>query len=137
MSKSSDAPLVYAKVLKINLPTFNSNVSKVLHYNQALLDMLDDWEDIEEDLQQDMPNIFVLMALAYLPYDELKKFGENAVRQITYKAFSIPRCNISRLVSALHASIKDTSVPRHFAFLKCLSDRYVNTLREQLALTDC
>ena len=34
-SKSSDASLVYAKVLDAMLPTFNENVALVLHYNQA------------------------------------------------------------------------------------------------------
>src|SRR5262245_41394204 len=32
LSKSSDAPLVYAKVLDAKLPSFNENVSLVLHY---------------------------------------------------------------------------------------------------------
>jgi hypothetical protein len=63
LSKSSDASLVYAKVLDAKLPSFNENVTLVLHYNQALLDILDDWEDIEDDVQEDMPNIFVMAAV--------------------------------------------------------------------------
>ena len=61
LSKSSDALLVYAKVLDAKLPSFNENVALVLHYNQALLDIQDDWEDIEDDVQEDMPNIFVMV----------------------------------------------------------------------------
>ena len=60
LSKSSDASLVYAKVLDVKLPSFNENVALVLHYNQALLDIQDDWEDIEDDVQEDLPNIFVM-----------------------------------------------------------------------------
>lgn len=45
LSKSSDASLVYAKVLDAKLPSFNENVALILHYNQALLDIQDDWED--------------------------------------------------------------------------------------------
>ena len=63
LSKSSDASLVYARVLDAKLPSFNENVALVLHYNQALLDILDDWEDIEDDVQEDMPNIFVMALL--------------------------------------------------------------------------
>jgi hypothetical protein len=54
LSKSSDASLVYSKVLDAKLPSFNENVALVLHYNQALLDILDDWEDIEDDVQEDI-----------------------------------------------------------------------------------
>ena len=60
LSKSSDASLVYAKVLDAKLPSFNENVTLVLHNNQALLDIQDDWEDIEDDVQEDMPNIFIM-----------------------------------------------------------------------------
>ena len=61
LSKSSDASIVYAKVLDAKLPSFNENVALVLHYNQALLDIHDDWEDIADDVQEDMPNIFVMV----------------------------------------------------------------------------
>lgn len=70
--KSSDASLIYARVLDAKLPSFSENVSLVLHYNQALLDLIDDWEDIEEDIQEDMPNAFVMAAIENVPYKELK-----------------------------------------------------------------
>src|SRR4029079_6316524 len=73
LSKSSDASLVYARVLDAKLPSFNENVALVLHYNQALLDILDDWEDIEEDVRDDMPNIFVMAALDNIGYNRIKK----------------------------------------------------------------
>ena len=65
--KSSDASLIYARVLDAKLPSFSENVSLVLHYNQALLDLIDDWEDIEEDIQEDMPNAFVMAAIENVP----------------------------------------------------------------------
>ena len=60
LSKSSDASIVYARVLDAKLPSFSENVSLVLHYNQAFLDIQDDWEDIEDDVKEDMPNVFVM-----------------------------------------------------------------------------
>jgi len=58
--KSSDSSIIYARVLDAKLPSFTENVSLVLHYKQAFLDLLDDWEDIEEDVKEDMPNVFVM-----------------------------------------------------------------------------
>ncbi|MDW0192392.1 MAG: hypothetical protein QOC37_10730, partial [Nitrososphaeraceae archaeon] len=73
--KSSDASLIYARVLDAKLPSFSENVSLVLHYNQALLDLIDDWEDIEEDIQEDMPNAFVMAAIDNVPYNTIKKYN--------------------------------------------------------------
>ena len=73
--KSSDASLIYARVLDAKLPSFSENVSLVLHYNQALLDLIDDWEDIEEDIQEDMPNAFVMAAIDNVPYKIIKKYN--------------------------------------------------------------
>ena len=73
--KSSDASLIYARVLDATLPSFSENVSLILHYNQALLDLKDDWEDIEEDIQEDMPNAFVMAAIENVPYKELKNIA--------------------------------------------------------------
>src|SRR5207248_2048230 len=39
--KSSDASIIYAKVLDEKLPSFSENVSLVLHYNQAFFDIQD------------------------------------------------------------------------------------------------
>jgi hypothetical protein len=57
LSKSSDASIIYARVLDAMLPSFNENISLILHYNQAFLDIQDDWEDIEDDVKEDMPNV--------------------------------------------------------------------------------
>src|SRR6188472_370270 len=96
--KSSDAPLIYARVLDANLPSFNENVSLVLHYNQAFLDILDDWEDIEEDVQEDMPNVFVMAALEDIPYNRLKKCGNENIRRIILERSNSTFASIVRLV---------------------------------------
>jgi hypothetical protein len=132
LSKSSDASLVYAKVLDAKLPSFNENVASVLHYNQALLDIQDDWEDIEDDVQEDMPNIFVMAAVDSIPYNRIKKSRRDIIREVVLTATNSSRGPISRLVDELHASSKNTSIPENFAFLKSLSDRYADTLKRKI-----
>ena len=127
LSKSSDASLVYAKVLDAKLPSFNENVALVLHYNQALLDIQDDWEDIEEDVRKDMPNIFVMAAVDNIPYNRIKKSRHGIVRKVVLSGINLSE--VSRLVNDLQASSKSVSIPEEFAFLKFLSDRYADTLR--------
>jgi len=134
LSKSSDASLVYSKVLDAKLPTFNENVSLVLHYNQALLDILDDWEDIEDDVQEDMPNIFVVAAVDNIPYNRIKKSRHDLIKEVVLSATNSSRGPISRLVNELHASSKSISIPEKFAFLKSLSDRYADTLRRKIVV---
>ena len=132
LSKSSDASLVYSKVLDAKLPTFNENVALVLHYNQALLDILDDWEDIEDDVQEDMPNIFVMAAVDNIPYNRIKKSRQDMIRKIVLSATNSSGGSVSRLVNELHASSKSVSIPENFSFLKSLSDRYADTLRRKI-----
>ena len=127
--KSSDAPLIYARVLDANLPSFNENVSLVLHYNQAFLDILDDWEDIEEDVQEDMPNVFVMAALEDIPYNRLKKCGNENIRRIILERSNSTFASIVRLVNDYQSSIRNISIPNNLVFLKSLSDRYAETLR--------
>jgi hypothetical protein len=132
LAKSSDASIVYSKVLDAKLPSFNENVALVLHYNQALLDIQDDWEDIEDDLQEDMPNIFVMVAVDSIPYNRIKKSRRDIIREVVLTATNSSRGPISRLVDELHASSKNTSIPENFAFLKSLSDRYADTLKRKI-----
>jgi hypothetical protein len=133
LSKSSDASLVYSKVLDAKLPSFNENVALVLHYNQALLDIQDDWEDIEDDIQEDMPNIFVMAAVDNIAYNRIKKSGHDIVRKVVLSAANSSRGPVSRLVNELHASIKGVSIPENFSFLKVLSDCYADTLRTKIS----
>jgi hypothetical protein len=129
LSKSSDASLVYAKVLDAKLPSFNENVALVLHYNQALLDIQDDWEDIEDDVQEDLPNIFVMAAVENIPYNRIKKSKRDIIRNVVLSTTNSSEGPASRLVNELQASSKSVSIPEEFAFLKFLSDCYADTLR--------
>ncbi|MFL6382804.1 MAG: hypothetical protein ACJ72S_16180 [Nitrososphaeraceae archaeon] len=133
LSKSSDAPLVYAKVLDGKLPSFNENVALVLHYNQALLDIQDDWEDIEDDVQEDMPNIFVMAAVDKVPYNRIKKSRPDIIRKVVLGGTNSSGGPVSRLVNELQTSSKMVSIPENFAFLKFLSDRYADTLRRKIS----
>ena len=131
LSKSSDAPLVYAKVLDAKLPSFNENVALILHYNQALLDIQDDWEDIEDDIRQDMPNLFVMAAVNNIPYNRIKKSDHDAIRKFVLNETTTGL--IVRLIDELQASGKSISIPDNFAFLKFLSECYGNNLRRELS----
>jgi hypothetical protein len=140
LSKSSDASLVYAKVLDAKLPSFNENVALVLHYNQALLDIQDDWEDIEDDVQENMPNIFVMAAVDdNIPYYRIKKSRQDMTRKAVLSGANSSGGEgegggpIIRLVNELQSSSKSVSIPENFAFLKSLSDRYADTLRRKIS----
>ncbi|MPZ06774.1 MAG: hypothetical protein GEU26_10255 [Nitrososphaeraceae archaeon] len=127
--KSSDAPIVYSRVLDAKLPSFTENVSLVLHYNQALLDLQDDWEDIEEDVQADMPNVFVMAAVQDVSYNSIKSSTNDRIRNIVLKRSDSSKASIIRLVNEYQSSIRNICIPNNLAFLKSLSDHYADTLR--------
>jgi len=127
--KSSDASIVYAKVLNAKLPSFNENVSLVLHYNQALLDLLDDWQDIEEDVQEDMPNVFVMASLGVVPYSKIKKSNRHSVRNIILDALDKSDVSVFRLVNEYQASVKNIWVPGKFGFLRVITNYHADTLK--------
>jgi hypothetical protein len=131
LAKASDAPLVYARVLDTKLPSFNENVSLILHYNQALLDILDDWEDIEEDARQDMPNIFIMAASASIAYDKIRKCELDSTRDMVLSETNSIE-PIDRLVRDYQAAINNVSLPKNFSFLKFLSERYLEVLRSKM-----
>jgi len=131
--KSSDASLIYARVLDAKLPSFNENVSLVLHYNQALLDLIDDWEDIEEDIQEDMPNVFVMAAIENVPYKIIKNSNDARIRTIILDSLDSSRSSIIRLVNEYHVSIKSISIPANLVFLKLLFNHHADTLREVIS----
>jgi hypothetical protein len=136
LSKSSDASLVYSKVLDAMLPTFNENVSLVLHYNQALLDIQDDWEDIENDIQVDMPNIFVMAAVSFIPYNKIKESSPDIIRKVVLSRTSSSEGTVGKLVREINELSKDVPVPNSFRFLKSLSSRYADTLRRTIFTTN-
>lgn len=132
--KSSDASLIYARVLDAKLPSFSENVSLVLHYNQALLDLIDDWEDIEEDIQEDMPNAFVMAAIENVPYNAIKKCNVTNIRDTILDSLESSNSPIMRLVDEYHASIRNISIPSNLVFIKLVSDHHADTLRKTISL---
>jgi len=131
--KSSDASLIYARVLDAKLPSFSENVSLVLHYNQALLDLIDDWEDIEEDIQEDMPNVFVMAATENVPYNAIKKGNVTNIRGTILNSLESSKSPIIRLVDEYYASIKKLSIPSNLVFIKLLSHHHAETLRQMIS----
>ena len=136
LSKSSDASLVYSRVLDALLPTFNENVAMVFHYNQALLDIQDDWEDIENDIRGNMPNIFVMTAVNYVPYHKIKDSSPEMIRKIVLSGINSSGGPIGQLVREIHDLSKSVPVPNSFGFLKSLSSRYAETLRRTIFATN-
>ena len=126
--KSSDASIVYARVLDAKLPSFNENVALVLHYNQALLDLQDDWEDIEDDVQEDMPNAFVMAAVQDISYDKIKSSTYERIRNVVLDRSDSRASNIG-LVNEYQTSIRNICIPDNLVFLKSLSDHFADTLR--------
>jgi hypothetical protein len=131
--KSSDASLIYSRVLDAKLPSFSQNVSLILHYNQALLDLLDDWEDLEEDIQENMPNAFVMAAIENVPYNEIKKCDVTNIRCTILKSLESSNSSIMRLVDEYHASIRNISIPGNLVFVKLVSDHHANSLRQAIS----
>ena len=131
--KSSDASLIYARVLDTKLPSFSENVSLVLHYNQALLDLMDDWEDIEEDIKEDMPNVFVMAAIENVPYKIIKKYNVTKQRNAILNSLESSKSPIIRLVDEYYASIRNISIPSNLVFIKLLSHHHAETLRQAIS----
>ena len=130
--KSSDASIIYAKVLDDNLPSFTENVSLILHYNQAFFDIKDDWEDIEDDVQEDMPNVFVMAAVEDTPYQRIKNSSHERIRNIIVDGSDSSRASVIRLVNEYESSIRNISIPNNLLFLKSLSYYHVESLREMI-----
>jgi hypothetical protein len=133
ISKSSDASTIYARVLDAKLPSFNENVSLVLHYNQALLDLMDDWHDVAEDVQGEMPNVFVMSVLEKVPYNVLRKFGITRLRNIIRNSLHSLESPIIRLIDEYHGSIKKISIPSNLEFIKLVSDHHANSLSRAIS----
>lgn len=133
LSKASDAPIVYSRVLDAKIPSFTENVSIVLHYNQALLDLQDDWEDIEEDIQADMPNVFVMAAVQDVSYNSIRHSNNDRIRNVVLERSVSSTASIIRLVNEYQESIRNICIPAKLAFLKSLSDHYADTLRGRIS----
>jgi hypothetical protein len=99
-----------------------------------LLDLIDDWEDIEEDIQGDMPNAFVMAAIEKVPYNAIKKDSVTKIRDTILNSLESLNSPIMRLVDEYHTSIRNISIPSNLVFIKLVSDHHSDTLRKAISL---
>jgi len=132
--KSSDAALIYAPLLESMMPEFTHNALAVIHYNQALQDIEDDLDDLQEDLRDQMPNVFVLGAMGK---ERTKQRFSELRRQVlnrTSSAILDSSANAILLLVNEHAAcIEGITLPSQFEFLKDLSRHYAGRIRSKLA----
>lgn len=130
--KSSDAAIIYAPLLEGLLTGFEKNASLIMHYNQALQDIEDDLDDIQEDLRDQMPNIFILASVGrddFTSYTKLQRHKTNGS-----KAAIIERATstILGIVDMYLSAIDGIEVPESLKFLKHLSRHYARRIRNKL-----
>jgi hypothetical protein len=129
--KSSDAPIIYSRVLDNELPNFNPNIAVIIHYNQALQDIQDDLEDIEEDLHDMMPNVFILAATEHTLLSKIQKDPSHA-RKLIVLSGAVD--SVLSIVEQYNKLAKDVQVPESYAFLKHLSKDYTDRLLRTLGM---
>ncbi|MGI0012656.1 MAG: hypothetical protein ACREBU_04320 [Nitrososphaera sp.] len=127
--KSSDTPLLYCTILDSHLETFNPNVAMVFHYNQGLIDILDDYYDIEEDLRTRMPNIFILAASDNFQFSQLELDVENARRTIMGKE---TKDRIISLVDWLAGRLEEVALPSEYAYLRHITADHIHKLKSMI-----
>jgi hypothetical protein len=129
MFKSSDAPTIYARIIDSEVETFNPNVSLVLHYNQALQDIQDDFDDLEEDLREEMPNIFILAATKHIAFEKLRKYPDE-IRNAVVESGAVNE--ILSIISDCREAAQNINLPPAYTFLKSLTQTYADTLIDTL-----
>ena len=130
MFKSSDAPTIYGRVLDSELGNYNPNVSLILHYNQALQDIQDDLDDLEEDLYDKLPNIFILGAVDSIPFSTLAENPESINEAIVIRSNSLDK--ILNLVREYENSAEGIALPSQYMFLKYLAHGYAERVYESI-----
>ncbi len=131
--KSSDAALIYAPLLEGMLPRFTRSTSLVIHYNQALQDIDDDFDDIQEDLNDQMPNIFILASVGRnesTTFSTLYGHRMNGSKGTIIESSSE---TVQGIIDEYASSIEGIEIPNQFRFLKTLSKHYANRVRKKLA----
>jgi len=124
--KSSDTVL-YSVILDHYIPAFNPNVMQLLHYNQCLLDIMDDLNDLAEDILRHDLNIFTMAARRDMEMSEM--FGPKADPKEIVKVASK---TVNSIVDDFEECIMSMSVPSQFSFMKILSIDYLRTIRENI-----
>jgi len=127
--KSSDTPLLYCTLLDSHLETFNPNVAMVFHYNQALIDILDDYYDIEEDVQTQMPNIFMMAASGHFQFS-LSEIDSENIRRLIMGGDT--KNKILSLVEWLNKRLEEVALPAEYSFLNHITTDHIHTLKSTL-----
>ena len=130
-SKSSDAPVIYSAVLESLLSDYDYNVSSILHFNQALQDLKDDFDDVAEDIEDKMPNAFILAATLRL--DVRKTFSMNPVQARQTILSSGAAADIMRIAQGYRKSVNQIELSEPYWFLKDLSKKYFKDLEDAVA----
>lgn len=124
--KSSDT-LLYSVILDNHIETFNPNVMRVLHFNQAILDIQDDFNDLDEDILRHDLNIFVMAASNEVPLDKIYS-GKVSTKMVLKKSKPM----VNGIIEDLQRCITGTRVEADYGFMKVFSRHYINSLNKSL-----
>jgi len=102
---------------------YNDNVGMLLHYNQAIQDAIDDFMDLEEDLHEKLPNVFIMAAIEEIPFKELELHSRE-IRRVIARTQSYSK--ITNLVRDYAKCAQGIEVPREYEFLKVLTSIYLD-----------
>ena len=124
--KSSDTVL-YGIILDDAIDSFNPNIMQIIHYNQAVLDIQDDLNDLEEDILRHDLNIFVMAACKQVSLEDIYS-GKVSPKEVVQKATNVVQEIISDFAECIHF----TMIPKEYAFLKMLSANYIQTASQDI-----
>jgi len=124
--KSSDTVL-YGIILDDAIDSFNPNIMQIIHYNQALLDIQDDLNDLEEDILRHDLNIFIMAACQHVSLDDIYS-GVVSPTDVVKKA----TIAIQEIIGDFDECIQSTLIPKEYAFLKMLSANYIKSVSQDL-----
>ena len=124
--KSSDTVL-YGIILDHYVDSYNPNVLQLLHFNQAILDIQDDLNDLDEDILRRDLNIFVMAASNEIPLDKIYS-GKFTTKMILKKSSNM----VNEIIGDLQRCIVGTNVQPEYSFMKVFSRHYIKSIREAL-----
>jgi hypothetical protein len=124
--KSSDTVL-YGVILDHYVDSYNPNVLQLLHFNQAILDIQDDLNDLDEDILRRDLNIFVMAASNEIPLEKIYA-GKVTTKMILNKSSKM----VTEIINDLQRCIVGTNVPPEYGFMKMFSRHYIKTIHESI-----
>lgn len=124
--KSSDTVL-YGVILDHYVDSYNPNVLQLLHFNQAILDIQDDLNDLDEDILRHDLNIFVMAASNEIPLEKIYS-GKVTTKMILKKSSKM----VNAIIDDLQKCITGTNVAPEYGFMKMFSRHYIKTIRDSL-----